>query len=209
MIGSIIGGALKIGGSIFGGIKASQAMKKMKRNIEAQRKSNQAWYDRRFNEDATQRAEAQRMLTKTNDFIKNRNKAASGAQAVTGASEESVAATKAANNQVMADAASQIAAAGDQRKDVIEQQYRETDGQLQGQLNNLEANKANHIVQAVQGVADAGSGIADALGTTETGIGKTKISAPGPSTSEAMFDPQVKEAPDPLSLPNQPKAPTF
>ena len=209
MIGSIIGGALKIGGSIFGGIKASQAMKKMKRNIEQQRRKNQAWYDRRYNEDATQRAEAQRMLTRTQEFMKSRNKAAAGAQAVTGATEESVAATKAAGNQAMADAASQIAAAGDRRKDAIEQQYMERDDQFQGQLNNLEANKANHIAQAVQGVADAGGGIADALDTTEAGIGKTKISAPGPSTSEAMFDPQVKEAPDPLSLPNQPKAPTF
>ena len=173
MIGSIIGGALKIGGSIFGGIKASQAMKKMKRNIEQQRRKNQAWYDRRYNEDATQRAEAQRMLTKTQEFIKSRNKAAAGAQAVTGATEESVAATKAAGNQAMADAASQIAAAGDRRKDAIEQQYMERDDQFQGQLNNLEANKANHIAQAVQGVADAGGGIADALDTPTTEAKKT------------------------------------
>lgn len=80
MIGAAVGAA----GSIFGGISATNAIKKMKANIEAQRKSNQDWYDQRYNEDATQRADAQRLLTMTEESIKNRNKAAAGAQAVMG-----------------------------------------------------------------------------------------------------------------------------
>ena len=58
----LIGSAIGAVGSIFGGIKASKAMKKAKRNVEAQRQKNQDWYDRRYNEDATQRADAQRIL---------------------------------------------------------------------------------------------------------------------------------------------------
>ena len=38
-----------------------KALRQMKRNVEAQRKSNQDWYDQRYNEDATQRADAQRL----------------------------------------------------------------------------------------------------------------------------------------------------
>ena len=163
MIGSAIGGALKIGGAIFGGISASKAMKKAKKNIQAQQRKNQDWYDRRYNEDATQRADAQRVLTITQDNIRKRNQQAAGIQAVTGGTEESVAAAKAANNEALADAASQIAVNGERRKDSIEQQYQQTDAQLQNQLNNLEMNKANAISRAVQGVASAGAGVADAF----------------------------------------------
>lgn len=74
LIGSIIGGGMKAAGSIFGGISASKAIKKAKRNIEAQRQKNQDWYDRRYNEDSTQRADAQRILTQTEESIRQRNR---------------------------------------------------------------------------------------------------------------------------------------
>lgn len=154
---------MKVGGAIFGGISASKAMKKLKKNIQEQQRKNQDLYDQRYNEDATQRADAQRILTMTQESIRQRNQQAAGAQAVMGGTEESVAAAKAANNAALADATSQIAVNADRRKDQIEQQYMATDQQLQGQLNNLEINKANAISQAVQGVANAGAGIAGAF----------------------------------------------
>ena len=160
MIGSLIGGAMKIGGGIFGGIKASKAMKKVKANLNNQMKENQNWYDRRYNEDSTQRADAQRILTMTQDSIRQRNKAAAGSQAVMGGTDEAVAAARAANNQAMADATSQIAVAGEARKDNIEQQYMNTKANLNSQLNDLEMKKANAVSQAVQGVANAGEGLA-------------------------------------------------
>ncbi|WP_367399970.1 hypothetical protein [uncultured Alistipes sp.] len=138
-------------------------MKKVKKNIEEQQRKNQDLYDRRYNEDATQRADAQRILTITQENIRQRNQQAAGTQAVMGGTEESVAAAKAANNEALADAASQIAVNGERRKDQIESQYQATDAQLQSQLNNLEINKANAISQAVQGVANAGAGIAGAF----------------------------------------------
>lgn len=61
----LIGSALGAVGSIFGGNSASKAMKKAKQNVEQQIQKNQDWYDRRYNEDATQRADAQRILTMT------------------------------------------------------------------------------------------------------------------------------------------------
>lgn len=160
ILGSAIGGSLGIGASIFGGISASKAMKKVKQNLEGQMRDNQNWYDRRYNEDATQRADAQRILTMTNESIRQRNRQAAGAQAVMGGTEESVAAAKAANNQALADATSQIAVAGERRKDQIESQYMQTKSDLNEKLNNLEQAKAQNIAQAVQGVAQAGSGMA-------------------------------------------------
>ncbi|MDE7135517.1 MAG: hypothetical protein K2N91_02700, partial [Muribaculaceae bacterium] len=126
IIGGAIGGALGIGAGIFGGISASKAMKKVKNNLEGQMKDNQNWYDRRYSEDATQRADAQRILTMTNESIRQRNQQAVGAQAVMGGTDERVAAAKAANNQALADATSQIAVNGDRRKDQLESQYMQT-----------------------------------------------------------------------------------
>ena len=163
ILGSAIGGSLGIGASIFGGISASKAMKKIKKNLESQMQENQDWYDRRYNEDATQRADAQRILTMTNENIKQRNQQAAGAQAVMGGTEESVAAAKAANNQALADATSQIAVNGERRKDQIESQYMQTKADLNDKLNNLEQARAQNTAQAVQGVAQAGSNMASVL----------------------------------------------
>lgn len=161
MIGAAIGAGLKIGSSIFGGIKMSQAMKKMKDNLNSQMKDNQNWYDRRYNEDATQRADAQALLTRTEESIRNRNQQAAGAQAVMGGSEESVAAAKAANNQALADATTNIAVNADKRKDAIEQQYMAKKGELQGKLNDMEMQGAEQMKQAVGAAGETASGLAD------------------------------------------------
>lgn len=153
----LIGSALGAAGSIFGGISASKAMKKAKKNVQEQMQKNQDWYDRRYNEDATQRADAQRILTMTEESIKNRNKQAAGTQAVMGETDESTAAAKAANNQALADATAQIAVNGEQRKDQIEQQYLQRDAELNEQLQQLEVGRAQAISGAVQGVTQAAS----------------------------------------------------
>ncbi len=163
LFGSIAGGALGAVGSIFGSISASKAMKKVKKNLQAQKQANQDWYDRRYNEDATQRADVQRILTKTEESIRNRNRQVAGVQAVMGGTEESVAAAKAANNQALADATSQMAVNAEARKDQIEQTYQQNDARLNDALNNLEINKAQAISSAVQGVAQTGAGIAGAF----------------------------------------------
>ena len=163
LFGSMAGGALGAAGSIFGGISASKAMRRVKKNLQAQKEANQNWYDRRYNEDATQRADAQRILTQTEESIRNRNRQAAGAQAVMGGTDESTAAAKAANAQALADATSQIAVNAENRKDQIEQTYQQRDSQINEALNNLEINKAQAISQAVQGVAKAGAGIAGAF----------------------------------------------
>lgn len=163
LIGSIVGGAMNIGASIFGGIKNAKAMKEVQANLEQQKKDNQNWYDRRYNEDSTQRADAQRLLTMTEESIKNRNKQAAGAAAVMGGTEESVAAAKAANNQALTETMSQISAQADARKDAIEQQFQQNNTALQNQMNEMTMKKAANTAQAVQGVASAAGNIAGAL----------------------------------------------
>lgn len=168
----LIGSAIGAVGSIFGGISASKAMKKAKQNVQEQVRKNQDWYDRRYNEDATQRADAQRILAMTEESIKKRNRQAAGAQAVMGGTDESTAAAKAANSQAIANATAQIAVNGEQRKDQIEQQYLQRDADLQNQLQQLEIGKA-------QAIAGATSALGNAVGSMDFGtvkIGSKDIS---------------------------------
>ncbi len=167
----LIGAAIGAAGSIAGGIVSSNAMKKAKKAIEQQVRKNQDWYDRRYNEDATQRADAQRLLTMTEESIKNRNRNAAGSQAVMGGTDESTAAAKAANNQALSETMSNINAQADARKDAIERQYQARDAELQNQLQNIELGKAQAVAGAVQGVTNAAS----QMDFGEMNLGKTKL----------------------------------
>lgn len=155
MIGSAIGAVVGTAASIFGGIKASQTMDGVRKRLNEQRQKNENWYNRRYNEDPTQTASAQAILSHTEEAIRNRNRQAAGTAAVMGATEESQMAAKAANNQALADAASNIAVNAEARKERIEQQYMDTDNSIIGQLNNLDVQKAQAISEAAKGVAGA------------------------------------------------------
>lgn len=163
LIGSVAGGALGAIGSIFGGMSASRAMKKVKKNLQGRMDENEDWYNRRYNEDATQRADAQRILNYTQQRLLADNRAAEGRQAVGGLSDEATALTKAEGVRAMGDAASQIAMAGDRRKDYIEATYQTKDAELNDALNNAEMKRAEAISSAAQGVAQAGTQMASAF----------------------------------------------
>lgn len=163
LVGGIIGSAMSAGASIFGGISSAKAMRQVSKNINQQKQENQDWYDRRYNEDSTQRADAQRLLTMTEESIRNRNRQSAGAAAVMGGTEESVAAAKAANNQALTDTMSQINAQADARKDSIAQTYQNNKTNLDSQINNMKIQKANNTAQAVQGVTSTAGSIANAF----------------------------------------------
>ena len=163
MLQAVMAGAGALSG-IFGGLGKNRAIKRQIRALEAQKRENQDWYDRRYNEDATQRADAQRVLTMTEDAIRNRNRQAAGASAVMGGTEESLAATKAANAQAMGDAASSIALAAEKRKDAIEGQYMQRKNALQSEINNLKGQKSSLFDLAGNAIGGAAKGLSAGFG---------------------------------------------
>lgn len=163
MIGALLGAGLKVAGSIYGGYKSAQAAKKAQAQVAQQQADNEAWYNRRYNEDATQRADAQRMITMVKDDIRQRNRAAAGTAAVMGGTTESVGAAKEANNKALADVTGQIVAAGEARKDAIEGQYLARKDALAEKETNFELARAQAIADAVGGVGNAAGGIAENL----------------------------------------------
>lgn len=168
LIGGAIGAGVSAIAGIFGGRAASKAMKNIEKDLNQQQTENQNWYDRRYNEDATQRADAQAMLSRTEESIRQRNRAAAGAAAVGGATDggatdESVAAAKAANNKVLTDATTDIVVNAERRKDAIESQYQAKDAALRAELNDLQRQKARQVSQAIQGVQQAAAGMGGAF----------------------------------------------
>lgn len=164
MLGGLIGGALGAIGGIFGSISKNKMLKEQQRMVDGQKRENQDWYDRRYNEDSTQRADAQAMLTHTADMIRRRNQQAAGSAAVMGGTDESVAATKEANAKALADATSQIAVAGEQRKDKIEGQYMSRKDALDEQLRALRGQKVDAFGMVSNAIGGAADGFASGSG---------------------------------------------
>ena len=196
MLGALIGAGLGLASSIAGGIANRKARRKQEQMIAQQQRENQAWYDRKYNEDPTKRADTVRLLTQMQEQIKNRNKAAKGRQAVMGGTEDSTTAVKEANNKTLADTTSQIVAANESRKDNIEQQYRERKNQLQNQQMGLEAEKAADTANAVAGVAGTAANIAASLdiGAVKSKVARPSVASPT-ATDMAKLDAKVGAVP--------------
>lgn len=174
MIGALIGAAVSIGSQIYGGIKARKAAQKQADALANEKAENTAWYNRRMNEDVTQRADAQRVLRLAQESIRRRNKEAAATQAVVGGTEESVAATKEANAKALADATSQIAAAGEARKDSIEDSYRNQQHNIAREEIGLEAQKAQNTAEAVKQIGATAGNMASAIDSGDSGKSSAK-----------------------------------
>ena len=196
MLGSLIGAGLGVASSIFGGISARKARRKQERMLAQQEQENQAWYDRKYNEDPTKRADTVRLLTQMQEQIKNRNKAAKGRQAVMGGTEDSTTAVKEANNKTLADTTSQIVAANESRKDAIEGQYQARKDAIQNKRMGLEAEKAADTANVAAGVAGTAANIASTIDSGLSGVKK----APNMNVNQEQLNDIAKNPDDVLGL---------
>lgn len=164
MWGAIISAATGAIGGALGTASKSQQIKEQKESVNNRMKNNQAWYDRRYNEDATQRADTQRLLSATEEAIKRRNRAAEGRAAMMGGTEESVEGVREQGNNAMANTVSQIAAQAANRKDEIEKQYIAKQDELNKEYQELEAQTPNGMDYAGNIIGGIGSGLGSGLG---------------------------------------------
>lgn len=164
MITGIVGAAAGALGGLFGGVSRNKMLRKQMAMVREQQSANQNWYDRRYNEDATQRADAQAALTHMFDELRNRRQGAAGGAAVMGGTTEGVAAEKEANARALADATRDIVVAGEQRKDDIERQYLAKNDAYNEQLRQLEGQRKNTLDMISDTVGGAAAGFAKGMG---------------------------------------------
>ena len=137
-----------LAGSLFGGYQASRAMKKVRNLLREEERENNNWYERRMNQDYTQTAEAQNAMRRARDYARELNRAAEGRQAVMGGTDEAVAAERERTNEAVGNTLADIAAAGTQQKDAIEQIYLKRRQALKKAQADLYAKQAEQISKA-------------------------------------------------------------
>jgi len=158
MIGSIVGAASSLASGIAGGIKARKAARKANAVLDKQAKENEDWFNRRYNEDYTQSAEAQAALTKARELADEQYRKAS----VVGATDESVAQAKKAAGEVISDTASGIATNATARKDAVESQYLNTKNNISNQRLSIYNQQAANATQAANQGMQAGMNLVGA-----------------------------------------------
>lgn len=173
MIGAIVGAASSLASGIAGGIKARKAARKANAVLDKQAKENEDWFNRRYNEDYTQSAEAQAALTKARELADEQYRKASGTAAVVGATDESVAQAKKAAGEVISDTASGIATNATARKDAVESQYLNTKNNISNQRLSIYNQQAANATQAANQGLQAGMSLvgADAQAYLDKGKG--------------------------------------
>lgn len=163
MIGSIIGGVLNVGSSIAGGIASRRAKKKADNMLKEQKERNQAWYDRNYNADFTQRSDAQNVINRTREMLQERGQRSAATNAVMGGTDEALALDKEAQNQALAQVTSNIAAQADNHKDRVEQTYMNNDNAITQQQVGNQQQHAQNISQAVSGASAGAAGIVGSI----------------------------------------------
>lgn len=163
-----------VGGGLLGSFGKDQAIDDKQHGIQERRRDNQSWYNRRYNEDPTQRVDARRILSMTEDALRRRNRAAEGRKAVMGGTEESIAAERENASNTLSNVTSQIAAANESRKDKIEQQYLNRKNKLDDEYWESEAERpngydiANNMLGGLSqglGSGNSGGGMFSSLGS--------------------------------------------
>lgn len=110
---------------IFGGIKSAKAAREQQRLINEQESKNNAWYNRNYYQNYMESAEAQAAMKRVENTLKKQNQEARATAAVMGSTPEAAVAQQQANNEILDNTATGLAAQATQRKtqvDAVNQQ---------------------------------------------------------------------------------------
>ena len=164
MIGSLIGAGLNVAGSIYGGIKAKQAMQERLNSINKEMERNQANFDKDYYQDPTNDTSFVAAMEAASKLNRQsmRQLAATGAVAG-GISPEAMAVAQQQQANQQAQTLTDAGLRMQQRKDAAKQQYEQRRQSLQEQIDNAKLQQAQATAQAVQGVTKAAGSIASAF----------------------------------------------
>lgn len=180
LVGAIISGIGSLGAGIFGSMSANKRRRKAEQELEKQKKSLQEWRDAEMGTNYLDRADSRAAMRRVFENNKEAQKAANTDAIKSGMTDEAKVAQAAKLNENYADVVSQIAAAGAQYKDRVQQQY-------MGEKRNLDNLKIQNLMDTsgadnmVQGITGAVAG----LGTALAGVGGAS-SRPAVGISQGM-----------------------
>lgn len=165
---SAIGAGLGLATSLIGGAKASDAARAAERRQREQEAKENAWYNRRYNEDYVDTAAGQNLVRRAKEYARENWKKAAGAQAVAGGTDAATAMAKEAGNKMVGDTIANIAATDQARKAQVDNMHRQAEQNFAQMDMNREMQRAQNITQAAQGASNAimsAAGSIDQAGT--------------------------------------------
>lgn len=116
MIGAILGAVGGLASGVFGGIKSAKAAREQQRLINEQESKNNAWYNRNYYQNYMESAEAQAAMKRVENTLKKQNQEARATASVMGSTPEAAVAQQQANNEILDNTATGLAAQATQRK---------------------------------------------------------------------------------------------
>jgi hypothetical protein len=120
MIGAILGAVGGLASGIAGGIKSAKAAKEQQRLIDEQERKNDAWYNRNYYQNYLDSTEAQAAMKRVENTLKKQNQEARATAAITGATPEAAVAQQQANNEILDNTATGLAAQATARKSQVD-----------------------------------------------------------------------------------------
>ena len=111
---------------IFGGIKSAKAAREQQRLINEQESKNNAWYNRNYYQNYMESAEAQAAMKRVENTLKKQNQEARATAAVMGSTPEAAVAQQQANNEILDNTATGLAAQATQRKAQVDAANQQT-----------------------------------------------------------------------------------
>lgn len=192
-IGTAIGVVGGIASSLFGGGAASAAARAAENRQRRQEAKENAWYNRRYNEDYLDTAAGQNLVRRAKEYAKENWRKAAGAQAVAGGTEAATQMAKDAGNKMVGDTFANIAATDQMRKAQVDNMHRQAEQNFAQMDMNRELQRAQNITSAAQSASNAMMSIGGAVDQAST---KTPNLQGGDNNSKVVT---TTPAPTPVS----------
>ncbi|MCC8071257.1 MAG: MSCRAMM family adhesin SdrC [Bacteroidales bacterium] len=146
---SLLKTGVNLASGLLGGLSASKALKKAQSSVKSEITQLDDWYQQRYNETATERADARALLSETSAMLKDSSRRAAARSAVVGSTPEQEALSKSQSTQALAQTVADISSDATSRKDQLATTYQSTRQRLMGKLQDLYANQGKAWQQAL------------------------------------------------------------
>ena len=148
---------MQIAGAAASAIAGARAYRNQMKNLRKQERENQNWYDRRYNENATERADSVALNEQAKQHFAEAMAQHQGVAAVMGGTNAQLAAEKNAEAAGYANIQAQRQQMADTRKDTIENKFLTNKSNIQNKMLEMEQQRAAGIQTAASQMAQAGS----------------------------------------------------
>lgn len=182
MIGTLVGAALAVGSSIYGGIQSAKAAKEAKREAERQRARENAWYAKRYGERYADTEAGTNLIRRAQEQSDKVWKRARGAQKIGGVTEAGAAMEKDRAANIVGDTLANVGAKDTTRRDQADLQHRSAVERNSAVMRGIENTRAQQTTAAAGQASNALMQAAVAMdakrgGTTTDDIGRATAKA--------------------------------